>query len=169
MVLAGSASAQMNLTAALAGSPQRALHVNDAMPNAMSFQKVVSLSRASAREALATSLPQVASQLVTDHANGSTELLRTWQVLDMTATVNADHGVTEQHSVNVHVSYDARPVGGILSIRVELVPIFGGIGAAVRPTATREFAQAVDDFDDDFIGQTITKLTNELAAEFAAK
>ena len=47
------------------------------------------------------------------------------------------------------------------------MPVFGGIGSAVRPTVSREFAQAVENFDDDFISDTILKLTNDLAAELA--
>ena len=172
-LLAVSAKAQNHTTelaaalASPAASTTMQLHVADE-PNAMSAQKIASAGQTS-HEVVAASLSQAIAKLVADNANGSTDLLRTGQVMNLNAKVGSDLGITEQHSVNVHISYDARPVGGILSIKVELVPIFGGIGSAVRPTASREFAQAVDNFDDDFISQTITSMTNELAAEYAAK
>ncbi len=125
--------------------------------------------RTSAREVTISGLKDAIEKMVAEHANGSTDILRSGQSIHLVADINDNLGATERHSVNVQISYDARPVGGILNIRVELVPDFGGIGSAVRPAASREFAQAVDSFDDDFIGQTITNLTNELAAEFAAK
>lgn len=120
-------------------------------------------------ESTATALEATAAKLVSDNASGSTEVLRTGAPLDMTATLGPQANPMDQQSVNVHVTYDARPVGGILNIRVELVPVFGGIGSAVRPTISREFAQAVDNFDDDFIGDTITKLTNEISTQLGAK
>ncbi len=112
---------------------------------------------------------EIAAKMMAESAEGSTDLLRSGKPLDLIATLGPGPNPMEQQSVNVHVTYDARPVGGILNIRVELVPVFGGIGAAVRPTISREFAQAVDDFDDDFISSTITKLTDELATQLAVK
>ncbi len=120
------------------------------------------------RSLMADSMQAATAKLVADHAAGSTELLRSGSDLELSTTMGSVHNALEQHSVTVHVTYDARPVGGILNIRVELVPVFGGIGSAVRPTISREFAQAVENFDDDFISDTIMKLTNDLAAELAA-
>ncbi len=169
MALAGRASAQsandhssMPMTA-FAGTPETASEMANAIQSARSVPKATSPSEVAERESIANSLKQVVLKLVADHATGSTELLRTGQALDLMATVGTEHSAMEQQSVNIRVTYDARPVGGILNIRVELVPVFGGIGSAVRPSIIRQFAQAVDNFDDDFIGQTITTLTGELA------
>jgi hypothetical protein len=183
MVLAGQTSAQgvidhpsMNL-AILTSVPAPDSRISsDAIPVAMKPEKammqapeVSTESKSTEKESVVNSLQEVASKLVADHAPGSTEYLRTGRAMDLTATVSTGQNAMDQQSVNVHVTYDARPVCGIMNIRVELVPVFGGIGSAVRPTISREFAQAIDNFDDDFIGQTITKLTSELAADMVSK
>jgi hypothetical protein len=180
MTFAGLASAQSasiapsnamtapSMSLAFAGTPENTSLVKDATPVEVSTQKVqVANARASQRSLMADSMQAATSKLVSDHANGSTELLRAGSVLELSTTMGGVHSALEQHSINVHVTYDARPVGGILNIRVELVPVFGGIGSAVRPTISREFAEAVENFDDDFISETIMKLTNDLAAELA--
>jgi cytochrome bd-type quinol oxidase subunit 1 len=172
MAFAGRVSAQnatdvhpMNL-AALVGTPENAADLTDPA-SVVSVQKIQSAKMV--QNALIADSMQVAAQkLVTDHADGSTELLRSGSVLELSTTMGGVHSALEQHSITVHVTYDARPVGGILNIRVDLVPVFGGIGSAVRPTISKEFAEAVENFDDDFISQTIMKLTNDLATELAA-
>jgi hypothetical protein len=123
------------------------------------------LSKTYKRGIIPDSLVQATERLVSNQSNGSTELLRSGKVLDLSTTMSGGTGLFDRESINVHVAYNARPVGGILNIRVELVPVFGGIGSAVRPTISRDFAQAVDDFDDDFITQTILKLTVDLSSE----
>ena len=175
MGLAGQASAQSALDApqkniaAFVSPSEYALPASDATPNAITLQKAESEAKAAKRSLMADSIQAATSRLVADHADGSTELLRSGKAMELTAIMGGIHGVMEQQSVNVRVTYDARPVGGILNIRVELVPVFGGIGSAVRPTLSREFAQAVENFDDDFIGETILKLTNDLTAELASQ
>jgi hypothetical protein len=167
----------MQLAVAEANTGYGDLKTDEALPNAVVSRPTPEApapqSEAAAgygsKESLARTLQVTAAKLVTDHMNGSTELLRSGHSLDLIATLGIENNPMEQQSVDVHVTYDARPVGGILNIRVELVPVFGGIGAAVRPTISQEFAQAVDDFDDDFIGDTITKLTDELATQIAAR
>ncbi len=169
MGLAGLASAQSALDV-----PQKNLaavsSVMDATPVAVAIaaQKPEAAAKTSQRSLMADSMQVATERLMSDHAAGSTELLRSGSVLELSTTMGGIHSALEQHSINVHVTYDARPVGGILNIRVELVPVFGGIGSAVRPTVSREFAQAVDNFDDDFISETIMKLTNDLATELAS-
>ncbi len=170
MAFAGLASAQgtalaPTMSLAYAGTPEVPGSVNDAKPVAVPAEKVQADAKPSQRTLMADSMEAVTSKLVSDHTSGSTELLRSGSVLELSTTMGGVHSALEQHSINVHVTYDARPVGGILNIRVELVPVFGGIGSAVRPTVSREFAQAVDNFDDDFISDTILKLTNDLANE----
>jgi hypothetical protein len=163
MGLAGRASAQTDL--AYAGTPEYTTPVAELTPGAISIEKAAKIAE---NRIMADSLLQSTTRLVANRSNGSTELLKTGNVLELTTTMGGVHSALEQHSVNVHVTYDARPVGGILNIRVELVPVFGGIGSAVRPTISRQFAEAVEYFDDDFIAQTILKLTNDLASELAS-
>ena len=170
--LAGHASAQ-NATdvhpmsfAALVGTPENAAHLTDPA-STVSVQKVQSAKMAQ-NAMIADSMTVAAQKLVTDHSEGSTELLRSGSVLELSTTMGGVHSALEQHSITVHVTYDARPVGGILNIRVDLVPVFGGIGSAVRPTISKQFAEAVENFDDDFISQTIMQLTNALATELAS-
>jgi hypothetical protein len=172
MGLAGRASAQSAIASNILPSTNFAANnigtPGYATPEEISAQKVQMDVKPSKRSLMADSMQAATEKLVSDHAVGSTELLRSGSVLELSTMMGGIHSALEQHSINVHVTYDARPVGGILNIRVELVPIFGGIGSAVRPTISREFAQAVDNFDDDFISETIMKLTNDLATELAS-
>ncbi len=176
MVLAGRAGAQTSADnhpgnlASLGGLPSYISTVED--PSGINAPKIDARSSAIPSESktykrgiIPDSLVQATERLVSNQSNGSTELLRSGKVLDLSTTMSGGSGLFDRESINVHVAYNARPVGGILNIRVELVPVFGGIGSAVRPTISRDFAQAVDDFDDDFITQTILKLTVDLASE----
>jgi hypothetical protein len=172
VMFAGSANAQNGVSGSIATSEStqaRPLQATGESADPLGFQKVLAISQAAERTTLASALPALAEKMVAEQGTGATEELRSKHVLNMGMNAGSGSNALQQRSINVHVTYDARPVGGILNIRVELVPVFGGIGSAVRPTVSREFAQAVDDFDDDFIAQTIVKLTDELATEYAAK
>jgi len=135
--------------------------------NPMSFEELASISRGAVRQSIADNLTQAAEKLVADNVEGRSDILRSGKAMDLNTTINSGQTILEQHSVNVHVEFDARPIGGILNVRVQLVPVFGGIGSATRPVVSREFAEAVDNFDDDVLAQTVSKLTKELAAEYA--
>ncbi|HET6401918.1 MAG TPA: hypothetical protein VFH95_11035 [Candidatus Kapabacteria bacterium] len=172
MMFASSANAQGSVSTAVVKAQSTeapTLQATNESADPLSIQKVLAISRAAERATIAGELPALAQKMVSEQGDGATELLRAGQVLELAESASAGTNALQQRSINVRVKYDARPVGGILNIRVELIPIFGGIGSAVRPTISREFAEAVNDFDDDFIGQTIVKLTDELAAEYAAK
>jgi len=71
--------------------------------------------------------------------------------------------------MNVRVNYEKRPVGGILTVRVELVPNFCGIGSASRPIAYREHAQALDNLQEDMIGAIVSDLSHQLGDRYAAQ
>lgn len=165
------ANAQTALVATIENSeaPVAAALPLNAANNSMTSRQVSALERAAERQSIAETISDATSRMLTSHIDGATETLRDGKSLDFSTAVRTTASVIDERSVNVHVTYDARPVGGILNIQVELVPVFAGIGSAVRPTISREFAQAVDDFDDDLISQTITQLTGELAKEYAAK
>lgn len=131
--------------------------------------KADSLSVILSRQATIQSMTRVVAQIVRAHGSGLAEKLRAGQVIDITTMIDTENNVASWHSVNVKASYDARPIGGILNIRVGLAPVFGGIGSAIRSVNFREFAEAINEFDDNFIVQTISRLTKELGEEYASR
>jgi hypothetical protein len=74
----------------------------------------------------------------------------------------------EQHNVNVKVDFEARPIGGILSVRVSITPAFRGVGVSTRPVIHKNFTQAVDELDQNLVQKIVEDLTNEITAEFAS-
>lgn len=71
----------------------------------------------------------------------------------------------DQYTIEVKVAYDPRPVGGILNIKVSLVPVFSGVGIANRPVASRAKARAVDHISDESISAIVSDLSKSLAQE----
>jgi hypothetical protein len=74
----------------------------------------------------------------------------------------------EGTNFNVRVSYEARPVGGILQVNVELVKGFSGIGMSVRPIARESFTQAIDEFSQELTDKVVGDLKASLTAKFEA-
>lgn len=72
----------------------------------------------------------------------------------------------DEENLNVKVSYDARPIGGILNIEVSITPSFRGVGVATRPTISRSAARAVDELNDATVQEVVRELTLELQTEF---
>ncbi len=89
---------------------------------------------------------------------------------EVKATSSAANSVSllEEHKLNVKVQYDARPVGGILTVRVSITPTFRGIGVSTRPAASRSLALAVDEFTQEAVNKLVEELTEEISAEFNA-
>ena len=73
--------------------------------------------------------------------------------------------VLNRRSITIKVSYNPRPIGGILNVRVDLVPVFNGIGGASRPVASRSFSQSVDNLDQSVVDAIVNRLSEELALE----
>lgn len=73
----------------------------------------------------------------------------------------------EEHTVNVKVNYDHRPIGGILNVQVSMTPSFRGIGVATRPTVSKSIAQAIDQLEEGVVRELVKDLTKEIKAEFA--
>ena len=161
--------AQENPSQPVGGPVQLSANATASKGGVMSFEQLLSITKSSVRENIARSLSKVAGDLVNNQVAEVAGELRTGRAVNFSAIINAKENITEQHSINVRASYEARPIGGILNIRVELVPIFDGIGSASRPAISREFTEAIDSFDDDVVSQTVTRLTHELAAEYAAR
>jgi hypothetical protein len=72
----------------------------------------------------------------------------------------------DEHNVSVKVTYDARPVGGVLSVRVAMSPSFRGIGVSTRATISRSTAMAVDEFDETLIQGIVNELSQEIQDEY---
>ena len=163
------ALAQMDRAAHRAIVTDLGINVTNATSGVMSPSEVVSIVRGSARLSVSESLSGLADATIKEHIAGSTDILRSGGSVHFSTTVNAKERITEQRSVNVRVSYEARPIGGILNVRVELLPLFAGIGAASRADMSRDFAQAVDGVDDAAVSETVLRLTHELATDYASK
>jgi hypothetical protein len=142
---------------------------NNERPSAqMGIQQVQSLELSALRDRVTASLATVTGTLETTTLVDLDELVHKG-VVHFTASANASGPVTEQHLLNVTVRYDARPIGGILTVKSDLVPVFSGIGTACRPTVSNQFSEAVDNLDDDTIADAIRHLTAQVQKQFATK
>lgn len=94
------------------------------------------------------------------------EALRAGKIDVAMKTVNAV-SLIDEHTINIRVDYEARSVGGILTVGVSMTPSFRGIGISMRPTVSRSIAQAVDELNDVFVKTMVAELTEEIKAEFA--
>lgn len=96
----------------------------------------------------------------------TSEALRAGNIEVAMKTVKAV-SLIDEHTVNIKVHYDSRPVGGILTVRVSMTPSFRGVGISTRPAVSRSVAQAVDELTESFVKGMVSDLTDEIKAEFA--
>src|ERR1039458_7645256 len=75
-----------------------------------------SLSPESAKIATVQCLTRAIARFVKEQIPGSAAGLLSGKIIDITIMIDTDKIVAAWHSVNVKASYDARPIGGILSI-----------------------------------------------------
>jgi hypothetical protein len=145
--------------------------VSNEKSQVMSFDEVKAITESSIRAAVGTQLAGVTADEVNKKLGPTLEKFEKGEAIGFSMSVSgyAAHSITEQHMMNVKVSYEARPIGGILTVRVELVPVFSGIGSASRPIAVRELSQAVDYLDEDMLGPIVSELSHELGSEYAGK
>lgn len=155
----------------LTESTSLTFHASNSKSTLMSFEKVRSITQSSLREAISLQLRSITASAIGENLRGGYEALKQGQSINFDAPVAAlaSHSITEQHIMQVTVAYQPRPIGGILSIKVELVPLFCGIGSACRPIALREVSEAVDNLDEDGLGEIVAGLTHQLGAEYAAR
>jgi len=106
-------------------------------------------------------------QVLTSKVSGVVKDIQAGSEKSFTLNMNNNASVAEGHAVKVEVSYDQRPIGGILNVKVELMPKFVGVGVAPRAIAKKTMATAVDNLNDSEVSQIITTLTQELAQEIA--
>ncbi len=145
------------------------IQVTNASAIVMSAAEVTSVVRGAARQSVAESLSAIATTSINHHLEGASEILRSGGVVQFSTAVCSKDQLTNRRLANVRVRYDSRPIGGIVTVRVELVPLFAGVGAASRADISRDYAQAVDSFDDEAISNTIIRLTHDMAADYASE
>ncbi|HET6512382.1 MAG TPA: hypothetical protein VFH43_09325 [Candidatus Kapabacteria bacterium] len=87
--------------------------------------------------------------------------------IDLTLRKVDAQSLIDEHTLNVKVNYDPRPVGGILTVRVSMTPSFRGIGVSTRPTTSRSIALAVDELSEETVKTLVDELTTEIKTEFS--
>lgn len=80
---------------------------------------------------------------------------------------DAAASLVDDHNVNVKIAFEARPIGGILTVQVSMTPSFRGVGVSTRPVVSRSVAQAVDEMDERIVREMVTELTKEIHEDFA--
>lgn len=171
LLFVAEAGAQTNVPVQTQSAPVQttAAIANNERPTAqMGIQQVQSLELSALRDRVTASLAAVTANIETTTLVDIEELVRKGTV-HFTTPANAAGPVTEQHLLNVTVRYDARPIGGILTVKSDLVPVFSGIGTACRPTVSNQFSEAVDNLDDDTIADAIRHLTAQVQKQYAAR
>ena len=84
-----------------------------------------------------------------------------------TVVVGGSSSLLDEHSISVKVNFEARPVGGILTVRASMAPTFRGVGVSTRPEISRSIAMAVDEVNEAQIRELVRELTAEIKGEFA--
>ncbi len=178
ITMAGFASAASAQSVATVAQSQQAnvptaynIRASNEKSPVMSFDEVRSITQGSVREIVGQQLGSVTAAQIASQLEGKFDLLTSGQSVSFSQSVSsaAAHSVTEQHTVQVIVKYESRPIGGILTVKVQLVPLFNGIGAASRPIALKTVSTSVENLEEDALGGIISDLTHQLGAEYAAK
>jgi hypothetical protein len=137
----------------------------------MSFDEVKAITQGSVRDIVGQQLGSVTAEAINAKLAGKFQTIASGHEVSFTqlASSGAAHSITEQHTVQVNVKYEARPIGGILTVKVELVPLFNGIGSASRPVALKTISTSVDNLEEDALGMIVSDLMHQLGSEYAAK
>ena len=77
--------------------------------------------------------------------------------------------LVDEEVVNVKVTFDERPIGGILNVQVSMTPSFRGVGVSTRPTVSRSVAMAVDQLDNAVVQSLVAELTQQIQDEYLVK
>jgi hypothetical protein len=116
-----------------------------------------------------TNLPQTAVDLTAKNLVKSLGPIGQGEEVSFCLNLNvADRSVLKEQKLNVVLNYDGQPVGGILSVRVDLVPVFSGIGVSNRPLASKTYVAAVDQLENTNINEIVTELAKQIANDFRA-
>jgi hypothetical protein len=68
-------------------------------------------------------------------------------------------------SLSVTISYDKQPIGGVLSIRADLIPLYSGVGVSSRPIVTETYASAVDGFSKAQVRAVVGELVEKIDSQ----
>lgn len=63
------------------------------------------------------------------------------------------------------LTYEARPVGGILSVQVSTLPTFFGVGVTLRTVRHAELAEAIDELRSEDLNAKLRHLTKNVIEE----
>jgi hypothetical protein len=143
---------------------------NSAM--ALSASQVNAITRESVSnstlEAL-TNLPKTAVDLTASNLVNSLGTIANGEVVSFCLNLNvADRSVIKEQKLNVVINYDGQAIGGILTVKVDLVPVFSGVGVSNRPLASKTFVAAVDQLENTSINDIVTDLSKQIANDFRA-
>jgi hypothetical protein len=72
-------------------------------------------------------------------------------------------------TVEVLVEYEERPIGGILRITADLLPMFTGIYSSLRPLVSNDYAEAVDYLDVDEIANVVHERIQKLGEQYTLR
>ena len=75
--------------------------------------------------------------------------------------------IVEEHAVHIFVKYEPQAMGGILTVRADLVPAYQGVGSATRPIASRITTEAVDGLTSDQIEDISQMLVEQLGEDYS--
>jgi len=120
----------------------------------------VAITATSLRPAFDTILPKIrkcAQQIIEEHDKNCNA---------STLTGLATH-IVEEHAIHIFVQFEPQPIGGILTVRADLVPAYQGVGTATRPIASRITTQAVEDVSSDQIEEISQMLVAQLGEDFS--
>ena len=64
--------------------------------------------------------------------------------------------------LSLTVSFTKNPLGGILKVRGDIMPLFSGVGSSVRPKKTYEIIEATDELDEAQLQDAMERVTSTL-------
>lgn len=146
-------------------------HESNSNAPVLSLAEVDAMTESSLRQAISNDLQHVNPDEIDSELIDRFDDLAAGKTVSFASHLKAPAGLslTEEYSMTVVLLYNRRPIGGIVMVKVELVPAFCGLGSAIRPIAIRETAEAVDNLEPDALGEIISRLSYQLGADYAAK
>jgi hypothetical protein len=106
-----------------------------------------------------------------DRIDSAFDSLRRGQRVNIALTTGEESGrpMRLRLTVQVLIEYEVRPIGGIVRIASDLVPMFTGICAASRPIASSDFAGAVDYIEIDELTSMVHDRIQKLGEEYVVR
>jgi hypothetical protein len=141
----------------------RASNVNSPSLSGNQMQMMTHSSINSVLLAQSSQMASIATAALSSNKGMSLRDLENGGVRNFSAPLGSLNGeLTNQHAVRVHVNFEVRPIGGVLTVRVDLVPQFSGVGVSNRPLASKTMMTAVDNLDASTVNALVASLSSEL-------